>query len=400
MNQNNIYISSNNLSDHIKDLDSIVLSDWNNSLKFHGSVLSILLILTSTLGLISSVICCIYIKKFLQVNKINKLLLRAHGVELIFCFSIALIGHILMSYSQNIWTCLLSLTPATVLGCMATNTCMCISGIRYYTKLKAVQSQVVNAKKIALFIFYNKMFLYSMQMIVNTLSYWFQIDVEFTVCADIPMMEKQDTFHIKALVSVLYYVPLIMHIFVSVSCEVRLKLLFNSERQNRVNINQPDHLAPWGAVDTNLDENNIPQKSPCISICTIIVTYTAIFIYAISFSEDDSIASKLNLQCTAILIITVYSIFHLPIILIFTHNHTTNMRIISQQPPEELQFHDIMTIPSIELSTDNSEEAQCSVTPTQELAIYSINLTNSALKYIVHSDTTANVDNLNDCCEG
>ena len=43
MNQNNIYIPFNNLSEHIKDLDSIVLSDWNNSLKFHGSVLSILL---------------------------------------------------------------------------------------------------------------------------------------------------------------------------------------------------------------------------------------------------------------------------------------------------------------------------------------------------------------------
>ena len=88
MNQNNIYIPFNNLSEHIKDLDSIVLSDWNNSLKFHGSVLSILLILTSTLGLISSVICFIYIKKFLQVNKINKLLLRVHGVELNFGFSI------------------------------------------------------------------------------------------------------------------------------------------------------------------------------------------------------------------------------------------------------------------------------------------------------------------------
>ena len=99
--QNNNYIPFNNLSDHMKNLDSIVLSDCNNSLKFHGSVLSILLILTSILGLISSVICFIYIKKCLQVNKINKLLLRVHGVELIFGFSIALIGHILMSYSQN-----------------------------------------------------------------------------------------------------------------------------------------------------------------------------------------------------------------------------------------------------------------------------------------------------------
>ena len=92
--------------------------------------------------------------------------------------------------------------------------------------------------------------------------------------------------------------------------------------------------------------------------------------------------------------------FHLPTILIFTHNHTANMRIFRRQPPAELQFHDIMNIPNIELSVDNSEEAECSVNPTQELAIYSINRTNSALRYIVHSDVTANVENFNECCEG
>ena len=159
-----------------------------------------------------------------------------------------------------------------------------------------------------------------------------------------------------------------MHTLVSLFCEMRLKLLFNSERQNRVNTNQPDHLAPWRAVGANLDGNNIPQKSTYISMCTTMVTTTAT-ICAMSFAGDDSIASKLNLQCTAILIITIYLIFHLPIILIFTHLHATYMRIFRQQPPAELQFHDIMTIPNIELSVHNSEEAECSVNPTQELSI-------------------------------
>ena len=401
MNQNNIYISFNNLSNHTQSLDSIVLSDWNNSLEFHGSVLSILLILTSALSLISSVICFIYINHFLQVNKINRLLLRVHGIELLCGLSIALIGHILMSYSHDIWTCFLSLSPSTVLAYMATNTCMCISGARYYTKLKATQSQVANTKQIRAFIIYNKMFSYLVQIVVNTLSYWFQIDVEFILCANIPTVENKDKLYIETLIAVLYYVPLMMHTLVSLFCEMRLKLLFNSERQNRIKSNQPDHLVPWRAVGANLDKNNIPQKSTYVFICSTILAFTAIFFYGMGVGSDDSIASRLNLQCTAILILTVYSIFYTPIILIFTHLHASNRRIFRQQPPAELQFHDIMTIPNIELSVDNSEEAECSVNPAQESAIYSNNHRHSALEAIVHSsDKIANVESFDEYFEG
>ena len=392
MNQNNIYICSDNLSEHTKSLDSIVLSDWNNSLKFHGSVISILLTLTSAIGLISSVICFIYINKFLQVNKINKLLMRVYGINLFCCHFMALIGHIMMSYSQNIWTCFLSLVPVTFLPHIATNTCMCISGIRYYTKLKAAQSQVVNSKQIVSIICYNKMILYSVQIIVTFLCYWFQIEVEFNICANIPMVKKQDTFYIEVLVGLLYYVPVITYIFVSVFCEVRLKRLFNSERQSRVNTNHPDHLAPWRAVGANLEENNIPQRSTYISICTTIVALTAETFYDVGFYSDNSISRRLSLQCTALLIFAVYSIFHLPLILIFTHNQTINLKIFHRQPPAELQFYDTMTIPNIELSFDNSEEAECSVNPTKKSAIYSINWKDAASRYIVHRDAIANVE--------
>ena len=86
-----------------------------------------------------------------------------------------------------------------------------------------------------------------------------------------------------------------MHALVSVFCEVRLTLLFNSERQNRINSNQPDHLAPWRAVGTNLDENNIPQKSTYTFICSTILAFTAILFYGMGVKSDDSIASRLNL---------------------------------------------------------------------------------------------------------
>ena len=120
----------------------------------------------------------------------------------------------MMSYSQNIWTCFLSLVPVTFLPLIATNTGMCISGIRYYTKLKAAQSQFVNSKQIASIICYNKMILYSVQIIATFLCYWFQMEVEFNICANIPMVKKQDTFYIEVLVGLLYYVPVMTYIFV------------------------------------------------------------------------------------------------------------------------------------------------------------------------------------------
>ena len=283
-----------------------------------------------------------------------------------------LIGHILMAKIQNVWTCLLSLTPLTVLGYLASNTSMCLSGIRYYTKLKAEQSQTVNTRKVISFIKYNKIFSYLIQIIVNFLCYWFQIEVEFTLCANTPMISNEDNWHIVLIVCILHYVLYLIHIFTSLFFEVKLKLLFKTAKKNWLNLNRPDHLAPWRAVGANLDENNIPQKSTYILICFHALALMGISFYEGLFAVDDSLTSKLNHQCIALLIGSIWLIFHLPITLIFTYNHAYNLKILERQPPAELQYHGT-SIPDTNMPLENNEETDFSAITTWQSTIVRTN---------------------------
>ena len=156
--------------------------DWDPLPEISGSLLGTLLIVNAVLGLFIAILCYIYITYILHVNEINKLLLTLYVRELILCFCTVIIGHMILPFFQNIWTCSLSLTPTVVLYSMAANATMCISGIRYYTKLKAEQSQVVDPKHVITFIKCNKIFSYFVCMLVNILSFWFGIEVEFVVC--------------------------------------------------------------------------------------------------------------------------------------------------------------------------------------------------------------------------
>ena len=117
--------------------------DWDPIPKVSGSLLGTMLIAVSIIGFLSSIMCLIYVKKFLYVNRINKLILKLYAIELILCFTTCLIGHMILPFFQNILSCFLSLSPPWILNHISTNTAMCISSIRYYTKYKAVQSEIV-----------------------------------------------------------------------------------------------------------------------------------------------------------------------------------------------------------------------------------------------------------------
>ena len=119
---------------------------WDPLPKISGSLLGNFLIVTAIFGFVTSIMCYIYITNKLLINEVVKILLKWHTIELISCFTIVIIGHMTLAFNQNIWTCLLSLTPTLLLWFLAFNTSMCISGIRYYTKYKAQKSKVVNPK--------------------------------------------------------------------------------------------------------------------------------------------------------------------------------------------------------------------------------------------------------------
>ena len=75
--------------------------------------------------------------------------------------------------------------------------------------------------------------------------------VNMQLCA---MVAQEDNWHIVLIVCILHYVLYLIHIFISLFFEVKLKLLFKTAKKNWLNLNRPDHLAPWRAVGANLDE--------------------------------------------------------------------------------------------------------------------------------------------------
>ena len=180
--------------------------------------------LTAWIGLLSSLTCHIYVTYFLRVNKINKLLLRAYAGELILGFFAIIVGHMLLPFVQNIWTCLLSLTPTKVLSYLVTHTSMCISGIRYYTKIKAEKSEIVNPKHVITFIKWSKFVSYFIQLIQNILCFWYQIDVDFVLCANIHFYEKK-SYKIQFIPVLVYHVPLMLQILLAIVFELKSKQL-------------------------------------------------------------------------------------------------------------------------------------------------------------------------------
>ena len=111
------------------------------------------------------------------------------------CFTTVSIGHILLPFFQNIWSCFLSLVPTRLLYYMSTNTSMCISVIRYYTKFKAQKSQIVDSKHAFAFIKYNKMFSYLVFITACILLYWFRILEYFSKIVRISIFRYRDVEH-------------------------------------------------------------------------------------------------------------------------------------------------------------------------------------------------------------
>ena len=102
-------------------------NDWNplpEARQLPGSFIGTMLIVVSVIGCLTSIVSLIYITKFLQVNEINKLILRSYAIELILCFTSCLVGHLILPFYQNIWSCSLSLVSPWILYFMSTNTVM------------------------------------------------------------------------------------------------------------------------------------------------------------------------------------------------------------------------------------------------------------------------------------
>ena len=342
---------SNSLKKEALDIDH-----WDPLPEISGSLLGDLLISTSVFGCFISILCYVYITIKLCINEVNELLLKWHTIELILCFITILIGHITLAFVQNIYTCFLSLTPTILLWILAFNTSMCISGIRYYIKSKALQSKVVNPKILIIFITCTKIFCYFVFIVTNILAFWYGIEVEFVVCANKQISNEYIHLVLFPICALIFSL-----ILASIVFELKLKQLFKAEK--RRNSTQPVSLEPWRVVGQNLEANNIPQKSTYISIFWILCSILLLSIFEGLVAADESPAAELDFQCTMILVSTILLALYLPIILIFTFDHkNNNIEILTQQPPSELQFHEIRNNAKL-FPCEHFEEAEPTTNP-------------------------------------
>ena len=359
--------------------------DWEPLPEISGSLLGTFLIVTAISGLVASIISYIYIQYFLRVNKINKVLLRWYAIEHIMCFTAVTVGHMILPIFQNIWTCFFSFVPIKILYYLSTNAAMSISGIRYYIKSKAQQSQSVNPKQVINFIKYNKISCYLIIIIGVILCFLFRFKVGFFVCAN----EETEKSYIGMIYNYSVWLSSLAQILISIVCEVKLKYLSNERRNDGIG-NQPDSLAPWRAVGANLETNKIPQKSACISICWMLIMISIMTCSQIIMKKDGTLSSDVNILCTWSIIVSILVVFHLPIILVFTFNHNFNLRFSRRQPPSELQFYDIVGNCNTDQFPDNqSNQAECSVDPKRQVGVFTINTKNSVSKYEVDRDAMA-----------
>ena len=206
--------------------------------------------------------------------------------------------------------------------------------VRYYIKLKATQFQIVERKKVITFIHYNKNISYVL-FVSFIIFYTFRLDVSFVVCTN----EQIENWHVKLVLGFIAVGIDLAQVLISIACETKLTKLFSDE-QSDSNSNHPNPAIPWRTVGANLEENRIPQKSTIISISWMLMIIIIILLnFKVVYTPDKTLASELNFQCIIVLIVSILTVIHLPIMMIFTINPNFDFGISHILPSLEPQFH-------------------------------------------------------------
>ena len=93
--------------------ESIIQWTIDQPVPFFGTIWSILLIISSISGLMVSTLCAIFVQYILEINPCIQSLLQLYAMELCFCNTITIVGHLAMSFEsiQSTLTCCLALSP-------------------------------------------------------------------------------------------------------------------------------------------------------------------------------------------------------------------------------------------------------------------------------------------------
>ena len=326
------------------------------------------------------------------MNTITRFILKTYAMELIVCFTMNIIGYVMMAFSQDILSCNFFLAPSFLLGFLAANTSMLLSVSRCYIKKRAVESKFVNPKSIITCIKNSKIICYIVLGIIHCCRLWFKAEsLVIDECANVPFYEKNSNpyvLYVSRIFALVFALLLLIQFFASIASELTLKRIFDARRHNKNNT----ELTLWSDVGENLDSYQIPLKATYISVLYTLFGLLAATLYCtILASLNSEFASKITFVSAPAFVLSLMCIFHLPIILRFMLNYEFAGIILNRQPPSTIQFHDVMGETLDERSSENGE---CTVNPAQQSAIFTIKVSSKS-KYRLENESLGNTITFN-----
>ena len=323
------------------------------------------------------------------MNSITRFILKTYAMELIVCFTMNIIGYVMMAFSQDILSCNFFLAPSFLLGFLAANTSMLLSVSRCYVKKRAVESKFVNPKSIVTCIKNAKIICYIVLGIIYCCRLWFKAEsLVIDECANVPFYEKNSNpfvLYVSRIFATVFALLLLIQFFASIASELTLKRIFDARRHNK----NDTVLTPWSDVGENLDSYQIPLKATYISVLYTLFGLLAATLYTILASLNSEFSSKITPAPAFVL--SIMYIFHLPMILRFMFNYEFAGILLNRQPPSTIQFHDVLGETLDERSSENGE---CTVNPVQQSAIFTIKVS-SKNKYRLENESLGNTVTVN-----
>ena len=117
------------------------------------------------------------------------------------------------------------------------------------------------------------------------------------------------------------YFPLSVHLILSVYFDKKQELVI-AARKKRQKANKLSNFQAWDDIGSNLDHHNVPQKATNTTIIFVGFVFIAsnFYVWATEFTDETWI-SPLTSMYLSMLVLSICSTVHLPLVLIFTVNH-------------------------------------------------------------------------------
>ena len=303
---------------------NIYLNETNSEIESNVKGFYYLAVFTS-LNMIISMFCLIYIALKLTLNKFIKAIFSILAIQNIICSTIMTICAVIMINlnERPYWTCQGLVIANFVLTRTQSVMIPLISILRYAMASKATNSKIIQERYITFVMIFSALFPYfntCLNLMLNggysKLTY---------LCMDLPLNDYQ-TPKLPFIINATLYVLLLGSAIFN-----DYQMILFVKNRNQI---QPIQLVPWKIVDPKEKEKDmeVPLRTTIISSFMML-----------SFFIGFSLYLALDHFWPIPFIVTGYCIIILPLALFFSVKHTKNRKAKVQrpslQPPQGLYFH-------------------------------------------------------------